>query len=121
LASHLVGFVGTEGKGLDGLEMSLDAALRGDNGSIKYLRDSRRRPLWVEPHDYQPNVDGDSVQLTIDLTIQQIVEEELAATVEHYKAKAGQVIVMRPSTGEILAMANLPFYDANEFGEAKPD
>lgn len=121
LASHLIGFVGTDNRGLEGLELAMDARLRGEDGSIKYLRDSRRRPLWVEPHDYHPNVDGESVRLSLDLTIQQIAEEELAATVEHFKAKAGQVIVMRPATGEILAMANLPYYDPNAFGSVAPD
>jgi cell division protein FtsI (penicillin-binding protein 3) len=121
LASHVIGFVGADGKGLEGLEMKLDARLRGVDGSIKYLRDARRRPLWVEPHDYRPNADGESVQLCLDLTIQQIAEEELAAAVAQFKAKAGQMIVMRPATGEILAMANLPYYDPNEFAAVAPD
>ncbi len=121
LASHLIGFVGADGKGLEGLEMKLDPMLRGDDGSIRYLRDARRRPLWVEPHDYKPNTDGQSVQLCLDLTIQQIAEEELAAAVSQFKAKAGQMIVMRPATGEILAMANLPYFDPNGFGSVQPD
>ena len=121
LASHVIGFVGDDGKGLEGLEMTLDAQLRGEDGHIKYLRDARRRPLWVEPHDYQPNRDGRSLQLTLDLTIQQIAEEELAAAVEQFHAKAGQMIIMRPATGEILAMANLPYFDPNEFGDVNPE
>lgn len=121
LAAHVIGFVGADNIGLEGLERTLDPQLRGSDGQIRYLRDARCRPLWVEPRDYHPNADGQNVRLTLDLAIQQIVEEELAATVAQFRASGGQVIVLRPATGEILAMANHPAFDPNAFDRVPPD
>ncbi|MCC6682810.1 MAG: penicillin-binding protein 2 [Phycisphaeraceae bacterium] len=121
LAGQLIGFVGREGKGLDGLERELDPVLSGAPGRIVYARDAGGRALWIEADNYQPQHDGRPLRLSIDAMIQSIAERELAGAVEQYQAKAGQMIVMNPWTGEILAMANYPAFDPNDFSRAKPE
>lgn len=111
VAGQVIGFVSTDGNGLDGLELSMQPRLRADAGSLAFVRDRSRKPLWVEPAQYQPPRDGESVRLSIDVTIQAIAERHLIATLKKYNAKSGQVIVMNPATGEILAMANAPLFD----------
>ena len=81
------------------------------------MRDYKRRRMWVNGEDYVPFEDGENIRLSIDAYIQRICEEELKATVEQFEAKSGQIIVMQPNTGEILAIATYPTYDPNNFGE----
>lgn len=115
IGGQLLGFVGADGKGLEGLEAKYDMQLRPQPGKLRYLRDARRQPLWVQADSYKPQQDGQPIRLAIDLTIQTIAEKHLAQTVEHYGAKSGQLIVMQPYTGEILALANYPSFDPNAF------
>ncbi len=120
LAGQLVGFVGVDGHGLDGLELALNSRLAAAPGALRYLRDHRRNPLWVDAHGYTPHTDGYKVRLSIDLTLQAMAEQRLAAAVEQYNAEAGQMIIMDPTTGEVLAMANTPTFDPNRFQDADP-
>lgn len=115
LAGQVIGFVGADGKGLEGMERLLDEKLRGVPGKYRYLRDSRGQPLWVEAASYTPNTDGQTVRLSLDITIQAIAETYLAETVQKYRAESGQMIVMDPHTGEVLAMANFPQFDPTAF------
>lgn len=115
LAGQLVGFVGTEGTGLEGLERLFDPQLRSQKGWLRYLRDAYSKPLWVEQTAYRPPTDGEQVQLSLDLMVQSIVEDQLSDTCKAFKASAGQMIVMNPRTGEILAMANYPPFEPDEF------
>ncbi|WP_432799410.1 peptidoglycan D,D-transpeptidase FtsI family protein [Poriferisphaera sp. WC338] len=121
LAGQLVGFVGTEGVGLAGLELKYDKMLSGEAGKFKYLRDAKGKPLWVASDSYEGNEDGKDVRLTIDIAIQQIVAEELKKTVDQHNAKSGIMIVMAPMTGEILAMVNYPQFDPNKFKDQKTE
>jgi cell division protein FtsI (penicillin-binding protein 3) len=121
MAAQLLGFVGVDGQGLDGLELQLDKQLHGTDGRVNFLRDSRHRPLWIESADYHPNQDGQNVQLTLDATVQTFAEKALAQTVTHYKADHGVMVVLRPDSGEILAMANFPTFDPSDYGRAKPE
>jgi cell division protein FtsI/penicillin-binding protein 2 len=121
LAGQVIGFVGVDDKGLDGLEQHLDSQLRGQPGKLGYWRDAQRKPIWVEQGQYQPPVDGRTIRLTLDAVIQNIAETELQRTVDHYKAESGQIIVMHPRTGHILAMANYPFFDPNDFRSAQAE
>ena len=121
LAGHLLGFVGVDGQGLEGLEARFDAMLRPEPGRIEYLRDARRQPLWVEAGAHQPHEDGQAVRLALDVTIQAIAERALADTVAQYGAASGQLIVMEPHTGQILALANHPSFDPNAFRTSDPD
>lgn len=117
LAGTLLGFVGRDGDGLEGLERHWEERLQGKAGSYKFMRDYKRRRMWVSGQDYVPFDDGENIRLSIDAYIQRVCEEELAQTVEQYGADSGQIIVMQPHTGEILAIATYPTYDPNAFGD----
>ncbi len=117
LAGQLVGFVGRDGDGLEGLERQFNDRLKAETGRLAYLRDARRQALWVEADGYRPQSDGETIRLSIDLGIQAIAQRQLEAAVEKFQAAAGQMIVMDPHTGEILAMANVPTFDPARFGD----
>ena len=113
LMANVVGFVGSDEKGLSGMEYELDNELRGVDGKI-YFPVNANRPLLpgysssaITPHK------GDTVQLTIDTNIQYVIEKYLKDAIEKTKAKDGVVIVMDPKTGEILGMASYPTFDPN--------
>lgn len=116
IAGQLVGFVGEEHRGLDGAEFLFESELAGENGRVAYLRDARRRPVWIESTGYTPPTYGNDIALSIDAMIQAITEHHLAAAAEKYKAQAAEAIVMHARTGQILAMANWPFFDPNQGG-----
>ena len=114
LASHLLGGVGKDGKGVEGLELGCEKLLAGSDGYQKVLKDARRRAIAVAAEDYQPPKHGTTIVLTIDSNIQAIAEEELAKTCLEHEAKHGEVVVMDPRTGEVLALANWPTFDADQ-------
>jgi len=118
--AHGLGFVNPEGRALAGLEMKYDAILRGREGYRTVVTDARRRPIFSDNESYRAPLDGSHVVLTIDAAIQAFAEQELASAVEQFQAKAGTVIVMAPTTGEILALANVPTFNLNRYGEC-PD
>ncbi|MEM9915549.1 MAG: penicillin-binding protein 2 [Planctomycetota bacterium] len=111
LAGQLVGFIGHEGNGLDGLERAYNDRLAPDPGQHAFVYDRGRNRLWLANQDYKLQADGKPIRLSIDLNLQTIAEEELAATVEKFEGESGQLIVMDPRTGEILALANYPFFN----------
>lgn len=121
LAGQVVGFVGIDGEGLEGLEARFESTLAGEAGRLVYTRDAQRRPLWVHPQGYTPHRDGEPVTLAIDATIQKIAETELARTVSEYQAEAGQIIILDPHTGEILALANAPAFNPETYRHAHPE
>ncbi len=121
LAGQVIGFVGTDGVGLEGLERSIEPALASHNGRLRYLRDARRRTLWIDPTGYRPPHDGQAVRLSLDTTIQTIAETQLRQTCQAFNAQSGQLIVMAPHTGQILAMANHPRFDPSRFTKSKPE
>lgn len=122
-AGQVIGFVGVDGTGLEGLELVFNDTLTGRAGSLNYWRDARRRPLWVQSGSgaYRPPVDGEPVRLSLDAAIQSFAEQALANTCRGYDAESGQIIVMHPFTGEILAMANYPNVDPRTAGNMPPD
>lgn len=117
LAAHVLGFVGfdDEGhpdvKGLAGIERTYDAALTGEAGRVVVDTDAKRRAFESEGSEAQ---DGRTLVLTIDQTVQFIVERELAAALERTHAKSAAAVVLDPRTGEILALANAPAFDPND-------
>ncbi len=121
LAGHLLGFVGVDGDGLAGLEQANDEHLSADAGRVRYLRDRKGRALWVEAASYEKQMDGQNIRLSIDAVIQSYAEAGLAEAVETYKAESGQLVVMDPRTGELLAVANYPPFDPATFNKAKPE
>lgn len=118
LAAHVLGFVGFDGKGVLGVEWKQEQYLRGQGGWREIERDNKGREILVlRNQDVAPR-DGFDVQLTLDSVIQHIVESELERAMEVCNPKAAIAIVMRPGTGEILALANRPTYDPNRYGKA---
>jgi cell division protein FtsI (penicillin-binding protein 3) len=113
LAAHLLGTMDVEGHGLEGLELLYDEPLRGDAALRKAYRDARGRTLLDEPSESTEHVVGATVQLTLDAALQHAAEQALAAGVERARAKGGVAVVMEPSTGAILAMANFPTFNPN--------
>jgi cell division protein FtsI (penicillin-binding protein 3) len=115
LAGTLIGFVGRDGDGLEGLERHWEDRLHAKPGKYEFMRDFKRRRMWVNGEGYVPFEDGENVRLSIDAYIQRVAEEELAATIEQFNADSGQIIVMQPNTGEILALATFPSYSPADF------
>lgn len=118
LAAHLLGYVGTDNKGLGGLEAAYDGVVRGTPGTMLVQTDARRRPFQRAE---RAAARGATLELTIDQTLQHIVERELGAAVRQHKADGGTAVVMDPSTGEVLAMASAPTFNPNVFGDASAD
>ena len=115
LASHVLGFVNADGDALEGIEFEYDAILRGTPGLMTLEQDPSGRPLPQAEFIYKRAEPGRSLYLTIDSDIQLITQEALTRAMDQYHAEAASAIVMRPRTGEILAMANMPDYDPNHF------
>ena len=117
LASHILGFVGTDNSGLEGVEHRLDAELSGVNGRMIRLTNARGTDLMLAGfNDYFDARDGNNVFLTIDLAMQYYVEKHLEQAIIDYDARDGGIaIAMDPRTGAILAMANYPNFDPNDF------
>ncbi len=118
LAPQLLGCVGDEGQGLAGLELEYQAMLAGQPGERDYIRDNSGRSLEVLSDD--ESTDGHSIVLTIDEDIQWQAEQVLSGVLKEFGAKKATAIVLDPRTGEVLAMANAPLFDANSFGNADP-
>lgn len=117
LAAHVLGLVGLDDRGLEGLEYQYDDLLGGQPQFVEAQQDALGRIIFrqEEPGRQAPIFD---LYLTIDEVIQYIAERELARAVERSRAKAGTAIVMDPSTGEILALANQPTFDPNAYRKA---
>ncbi len=119
--AHLLGWVGRDGAGLEGMEAAFDHHLRGKDGWRGTINDARRRALRRSDEEMAPPADGGHVVLTIDAEIQRIAEQALAAGVQRVEADDGIAIVMSPETGEILAMACYPTFDSNDPGSVPTD
>ena len=119
LACHVLGFAGMDANGLEGLERGQDKLLRGESQRLTTYRDALGRRIQMTGEVETSLTEGSHIILTLDKHIQYAAEKALAKTVQKYKAKAGQVIVMSPQTGEILAMASLPVFNPNVFGRSK--
>lgn len=117
LASHLIGFVGTDDYGLAGLEYSLDKTLSGVDGRVVRATNAAGTDmLFTDFEDYYDAEDGEDVVLTVDATVQYYLEKYLALAVEDYMVENGAAgIVMDVDTGAILAMASLGSFDLNDY------
>jgi cell division protein FtsI (penicillin-binding protein 3) len=121
IGAHVLGDVGGDGKGLEGLELKYESLLAGRDGYERALKDARRRPIGLAQDDYCPAQNGRHLVLTIDSNIQMITEQELASTCEQFTAKRGEAIVMDPKTGDILAMANWPTFNPQNLDDSPPE
>jgi cell division protein FtsI (penicillin-binding protein 3) len=118
LAGHVLGFVGGEEKGLAGVEQIYDATLTGEPGRVVFDADAKRRAFESNGSEAR---DGSTLVLTIDETVQHIVERELAAALERTQAKSAAAVVLDPHTGEVLALANAPSFDPNDAGKVSAE
>ena len=128
---HVIGFYGYEDareaggkgsfRGIEGIERSLESWLAGQDGWRTFEKDGRGKELNNLTGDERAPRNGANVRLTVNLNLQQIVESELEAACKRLRPLKATVIMMKPDTGEILAMANRPTYDPNEAGKAKPE
>jgi cell division protein FtsI/penicillin-binding protein 2 len=115
LASHVLGFVDLDEKGLGGIEYELDSEIRSKSEKIIVMADARQR--WFDGGEALRDR-GANVVLTLDEKIQYIAERELHQAIGKTRALAGTVIVMNPNTGEILALANWPKFNPNTASDA---
>jgi cell division protein FtsI (penicillin-binding protein 3) len=120
LASHIIGFSGMDNIGLEGVERSFDNYLKGTPGWAIFLRDARLKKLDIWEKMVLP-IDGMDLVLTIDEVIQYIAERELDKAFNQFHAKGASIVVMDPHTGRILAMANRPTYDLNDYSGVNKD
>lgn len=112
LAAQVIGFCGSDNQGLDGVEAKYDDELRGKNGRIN--RQTNAAGVSLGDEDYVSATDGNDLFLTIDMTIQSIVEKYLEeACIDNVCTDGGSIIAMDPRNGDILAMANYPSYNLN--------
>jgi stage V sporulation protein D (sporulation-specific penicillin-binding protein) len=117
MASHVLGFTGSYSQGLTGLELQYDQRLTGLKGSVSYLSDAAGRKMPQSSDQYVPPQDGLSLELTIDQTIQSIVERELDQAMLVHQANSVIAIAMNPNTGEIYAMGSRPTFDPGKYQE----
>lgn len=120
LAAHVLGFVGTDDIGLEGIESRVDRVIKGEKSKQILATDGKGNPIFHSIMTYKPSKEGKSVHLTIDSKIQFIVEQSLDGVMARTQAKGVTAIVMNPRTGEILAMASRPVYNPNEFEKYGP-
>jgi cell division protein FtsI/penicillin-binding protein 2 len=121
LAAHVLGYTGQDSQGIDGIEKTFDAHLSGIRGWREIERDGRGREIVLfREKDVEPRP-GLNVILTLDSAVQHIVEEELADAVVKHSPISASAVVVRPKTGEILAMATLPGFDPNHLRKGDED
>jgi cell division protein FtsI/penicillin-binding protein 2 len=118
---HVIGFTDFDHHGIEGVELTMDEYLRGQDG-YRYVEHNRagQEMVLYRGQERSPR-NGNQVQLTIDLNLQTIVENEIDAAMREFHPQKATIILMRPQTGEILAMANRPNFDVNARSDAKPE
>ncbi len=117
LAAQVLGFVNYGGVGQYGIEEQYNTILAGKDGSQFAFVDTANQPLPVGVARPRPPVDGARIQLTIDARMQSILERRIADAVQRYGAESGNGVIMDPHTGAILAMASVPGFDPNHYGD----
>lgn len=120
LAAQTLGYLNTEGEGQYGIEGALNARLKGKQGLLETVTDVRKIPLTIGAADIdKPAVDGEDVVLTLDRSMQLQAESILKAGLERASATKGSIVVMDPSSGAVLAMANYPTYDPANYNKVE--
>ncbi len=115
LASQVIGFCGSDNQGLDGVEARYNDLITGKKGFISQAKDATGKALGTEGEKYTSAINGNDLILTIDMTIQSIAEKYLEeACIDNVCTDGGNIVIMNPKNGDILAMATYPGYDLNE-------
>jgi len=118
LAAHVLGYVGIDNTGLNGLEASYDSLIKGRPGTVLIQTDARRHAFSrIE----RPPTTGATIELTIDQYLQHVAERELRGGVEENRAAGGAAVVMDPRNGEILALASWPGFNPNAYRDSQPE
>ncbi len=117
MLARLLGFTGYDGKGLAGIEYAYDEILNGTGDRIRLYTDAKGIPLPHVDDGFKSGNTGSSVELTIDLRIQKVVERELKQAMEKYEADQALAIALNPKTGEILSLSSFPTFDPNDYQE----
>jgi cell division protein FtsI (penicillin-binding protein 3) len=120
LAAQVIGLAGIDNQGLEGVELAFDLYLQREAVCLAVEKDARGQDIILSGLPEDILSEGDSVRLTLDETVQFVAQEELARGVREAGAKGGSIVVMDPGNGEILAMANLPYFNPNEFHQYGP-
>jgi cell division protein FtsI (penicillin-binding protein 3) len=121
LAGQLIGFVGRDSEGLEGLELKYNEYMRGETGSAVAERDAHGRRVLVQGIEGLQVPPGGDIHLTLDTAIQHMAEKELEASILKYRAKVGVAIIVEPYTGEVLALANYPAFNPNLYNKQSAD
>ncbi|PYZ93245.1 stage V sporulation protein D [Salipaludibacillus keqinensis] len=119
--SHVLGFAGIDNQGLTGLELFYDDLLKGDRGHVSFYSDAKGRRMPNLADRYTPPIDGNHLKLTVDSSIQTIIERELDEAEAMYNPDGAMAIAMNPKTGEILGMSSRPGFDPEKFQEVPPE
>lgn len=120
LAGHVLGFVNRDSDGMEGLELRYNNFIRGESGSSMAERDALGRRVLVQGVEGLQIPPGGDLYLTLDMSIQHLAEKELEASIVKHRAKAGVAMVVEPHTGEVLALANYPFFNPNNYSKQSP-
>lgn len=120
LLARFLGFTGTDNQGLAGIEYEYDELLKSSDAAIRLFTDAKGNALEHVDDEWKDGKDGATIQLTIDLKLQKIVERELSQAMLEYDADQALAIAMNPNSGEILALASFPTYDPTKFTEVEP-
>lgn len=120
LAGQLLGFVGLDDKGLEGIESYFDSQLAGRRAKLVVQRDAAGKKLYLDPSGREVMARGDNIQLTLDANIQLFAEEALARAVSKNNAKWGGALVIHTPTGEVRAWAEFPHFNPNSYKRYKP-
>jgi cell division protein FtsI (penicillin-binding protein 3) len=113
-AAHVLGFVDIDERGQGGLELSYDKLVRGEGGRLSLDVDALKKSY---DHSIEEPVPGANIELTIDTLIQHYAEKALADCIRTTRARGGSIVIMKPATGEILALANFPTFDPNNVSD----
>lgn len=120
LLARFLGFTGADNQGLAGIEYEYDELLKSSDAAIRLFTDAKGNALEHVDDEWKDGKDGATIQLTIDLKLQKIVERELSQAMLEYDADQALAIAMNPNSGEILALASFPTYDPTKFSEVEP-
>lgn len=121
LLSRLVGFTGTDTQGLAGIEYAYNDLLTGEASAIRLFTDAQGKKMEQTQDEWRQGEAGATIELTIDLALQQIVEKELEQSMIMYKADQALALAMNPNTGEILAIASYPTYDPANYQQVSSE
>ncbi len=118
---HVIGFTNFDRSGIQGIELSMERYLHGQDGYRYIEKSANNKEIVLYRGQERAPRDGYRVNLTVDLNLQNIVENEIDAAMREYQPEKATIILMRPGTGEILAMANRPSFDLNQRNRTEPE